>query len=167
MNLYRRIKYSFPAVLIALFALSGTSFSQISFNDALAKAKLQNKKVIVDIYTDWCGWCKKMDADVYGNSKIKKIMKKSFVLVKLDAESLKELTYDGKQYSEMDLAVLFEATGYPTTVFLDSDGKLIEFKYDKTNMKNIPGYLEAADFVKLLKYIRDEKYKDTDLSTIF
>ena len=100
---------------------------------------------------------KKMDSDVYDNEKVKKIMKKSFVLVKLDAESLKELTYAGKQYTEQDLASLFEASGYPTTVFLEPDGKLIEFKYDKTNMKNIPGYIKADDFRKILKYVRDEK----------
>ncbi len=162
-----KIKYTYLIAIIAVFALNMPAYSQLSFNDALAKAKSQNKKIIVDVYTDWCGWCKKMDSDVYDNSKVKKLMNKSFVLVKLDAESLKEVTYAGTQYTEQDLASLFDASGYPTTVFLEPDGKIIEFKYDNVNMKNIPGYLKTDDFRKILKYVRDEKYKDTDLSTIF
>ena len=165
--MFNKLIYTYFLVIAAVFTLNGLVYSQLSFNDALAKAKTENKKIIIDIYTDWCGWCKKMDAEVYNKDKVKKITKKSFVLVKLDAESLNELTYTGKQYTEQDLASYFEATGYPTTVFLEPDGKVIEFKYDKVKMKNIPGYIGAGDFRKILKFIRDGKYKDTDLSTIF
>jgi thioredoxin-related protein len=141
-------------------------FAQLTFEEALVKAKAENKKVIVDIYTDWCGWCVKMDKDVYGNAEIKKIVDEKFIFVKLDAESKNKHSYSGKQYTEEELAAGFEATGYPTTVFLEPDGKLIEFNYDKSRMKNIPGYFKAGEFKKILEFIRDEKYKDTDLSTV-
>jgi thioredoxin-related protein len=153
-------------VFFFVISAGSVSFAQLTFEEALAKAKLENKKVIVDIYTDWCGWCVKMDKDVYGNSEIKKIVEEKFIFVKLDAESKNKHTYSGKQYTEEELAAGFEATGYPTTVFLEPDGKLIEFKYDKSKMKNIPGYFKAGEFKKILEFIRDEKYKDTDLSTV-
>jgi len=153
-------------VLFLLMCAGSFSFAQLSFDEALVKAKSENKKLIVDIYTDWCGWCVKMDKDVYGNSEIKKIVEEKFIFVKLDAESKKKHTYSGKQYTEEELAAGFEATGYPTTVFLEPDGKLIEFNYDKSRMKNIPGYFKAGEFKKILEFIRDEKYKDTDLSTV-
>jgi thioredoxin-related protein len=153
-------------VLFLLMSAGRISFAQLSFEEALAKAKSENKKLIVDIYTDWCGWCVKMDKDVYGNSEIKKIVEEKFIFVKLDAESKDKHTYSGKQYTEEELAAGFEATGYPTTVFLEPDGKLIEFNYDKSRMKNIPGYFKAGEFKKILEFIRDEKYKDTDLSTV-
>ena len=153
------------ALILAMY--SSASFAQSNpFNDALKNAKDDNKRVIVDIYTDWCGWCKKMDADSYGNKDIKKIVEENFVFVKLNAEGNNKIKYNGKDMTETDLAVLFQATGYPTTVFLEPDGKIIEYKYDKVTMNNLPGYFKASDYKKILKFIKDGKYKETDLSTI-
>lgn len=137
-----------------------------NFEEALIEAKAQQKKIIVDVYTDWCGWCKKMDKEVYGNAEIKKIIKDNFILVKLDAEGENKINYFGKTYKASELAVFFEATGYPTTVFLDKNGNVIEYKYENYKMKNLPGYFKAPEFLKVLEFIRDDKYKDTDLSTI-
>lgn len=161
-------KTAVAALFAAIFALfSQSTFAQNnSFNDALKIAKEDNKRVIVDIYTDWCGWCKKMDADAYKNKDIKEIIEDNFVFVKLNAEGSKKIKYNGKEMSETDLAILFQATGYPTTVFLEPDGKIIEYKYDKTTMNNLPGYFKASDYKKILNYIKDGKYKETDLSTI-
>jgi len=154
-------------IIIIFFACGNLISQELSFKDALEKADSEDKKIIVDIYTDWCGWCKKMDRDVYGNNKIKKIVEKSFVLVKLDAEGTGKIKYNGSEYTETELALFFEASGYPTTVFLEPDGKLIEYKYNNYGMKNLPGYFNADEFRKMLKFIRDEKYKDTDLNKIF
>jgi thioredoxin-related protein len=140
--------------------------AQYSFNDALKLAKEENKKILIDFYTDWCGWCKKMDKDVYGNSKVIDIIDDSFIKVKLDAESSEKVKFNGKEITLSDLALNWQVSGYPTTVFLEPDGKIISFKYNNESMSIIPGYFSAKDFLKILKFIRDEKYKDTDLSTI-
>lgn len=150
---------------IVYFCAEGKA-QEKNFNEALKKAKDEGKILVVDVYTDWCGWCKVMDRDTYGNSKIKKIIEESFVLVKLDAEGNEKITYMGKEYSGPDLAAYFQVTAYPTTVFLEPGGKIIEFKYDGYVMNSIPGYLNARDFRKILRYFRDGRYKDTDLSTI-
>jgi len=164
---FKVIKYYCFFSSAAALLLNGIAYSQsLNFNDALSKAKSENKRVIVDVYTDWCGWCKKMDEEVYSNGKIKKLIERNFILVKLDAESLMEVSYNGEQFTEQDLALYFEASGYPTTVFLEQDGSVIEFKYNKTIMKNLPGYFKAGDFRKMLKFIKDGKYVDTDLTTI-
>lgn len=153
--------------VIGILLLSAVSaFAQNSFEDALKKAKSENKRVIVDVYTDWCGWCKKMDGEAYSNSDIKKIIEESFVLVKLNAEGTGKVKYNGKEYTETDLASYFEATGYPTTIFLEPDGKVIEFKYDKQAMKIVPGYFKTDEFKKILEYFKNGKYKDTDMSTV-
>lgn len=158
---------SFRAVLFLLLSAGFCSSvpAQLKFEDALTKAKDENKRVIVDIYTDWCGWCKKMDKDVYSNSEIKKIVKKNFILVKLDAESSETISYNGRDYSGQQLAEYFEATGYPTTIFLEPDGSVIYFKYDSVIMKNIPGYFKKDEFKKILNFFKEGKYKDSDLST--
>jgi thioredoxin-related protein len=164
----RKINRSLILSTAAVFCLYGTGiFAQnLRFDEALKTAKKENKKVIVDVYTDWCGWCKKMDRDAYSNSEIKKIISDNFVVVKLDAEGSGKTSYNGKSYTDAGLAEYFQVSGYPTTVFLNSEGKVIEFTYDKYKMNNLPGYYTADDFKKVLEYIRDEKYKDTDLSTI-
>ncbi len=164
--MFPEFRYAHFLIIAAIFALNGAAYSQLSFNDALAKAKSENKRVIVDVYTDWCGWCVKMDAEAYSNPEIKKIIEDNFVFVKLNAEGSSKVTFGGKEYTETDLAALFEATGYPTSVFLEPDGKVIEFKYDTMKMKNIPGYFKTEDFKKILNYFKDGKYKDSDLSAI-
>lgn len=158
-------KKAYLLIIAALFSVQ-TAYSQLSFNDALTKAKDENKRVIVDVYTDWCGWCKKMEAEAYKDSDVKKIIEENFVFVKLNAEGTGKVTYNGKQYSEQDLATLFEVTGYPTTVFLEPDGKQIEYKYDSMKMGNLPGYFKTDEFKKILQYFRDGKYKESDLSLV-
>jgi len=137
-----------------------------SFDEALNDAKEQNKIVIVDVYTDWCGWCKKMDKDTYSNSDIKDLIEDNCIYVKLNAESSEKQVYNGKTYTSSDLSNLFQVEAYPTHVFLDSDGKVIEFKYNGSKMNNLPGYYQPAGFKKVLKFFIEGKYKDTDLNTI-
>lgn len=141
-------------------------FAQNTFEDALKKAKSDNKRVVVDVYTDWCGWCKKMDGEAYSNKDVKNILADNFVFIKLNAEGTGKIKYKGKEYTETELAAFFEVTGYPTTVFLEPDGSLIEFKYDKMTMKSVPGYFKTDEFKKILNYFKDGKYKDTDMSTV-
>jgi thioredoxin-related protein len=163
----KNFKLYFLTAFLIILGLFNNSYSQAkTFDEALKLAKSENKKVIVDIYTDWCVWCKKMDKDSYGNKDIIELIEDNFIVVKLDAEGSGKSNYKGKTYDGAGLAALFEATGYPTTVFLKSNGDVIEFKYDKYKMNNLPGYYGAKDFKKILEFIIDEKYKDTDLSTI-
>ncbi len=90
----------FIGVVCFGFFMNINSAAQTSdFNDALKKAKDENKRVIVDVYTDWCGWCKKMDTDAYGNKKVKNLIKNNFVFIKLNAESDNKLKYKGIEYS--------------------------------------------------------------------
>lgn len=153
-------------MLFVLLAGSYPVNAQNAFEDALSKAKSENKILIVDVYTDWCGWCKKMDKEAYSNKDVKDMIAESFIFVKLNAEGTDKIKYNGKTYTETELAAYFEVTGYPTTVFIEPDGKQIEFNYDRSKMKNIPGYFKTDEFKKILQYFKDKKYKDTDLSTI-
>jgi thioredoxin-related protein len=118
----------------------------LSFEKGLAEAKKTNKKMLVDVYTNWCGWCKRMDADTYSNSDVSSYLKEKYVVVKMNAESA------SKQYTEQELAGQFGVTGYPTTLFFTSDGRAITA---------VPGYAPAADFKTILSYIAEDRYLDT------
>jgi thioredoxin-related protein len=147
--------------------LFSDSFSQPSynFNDGLNKAKSEKKKVLINICIDSDKWCEKMSS-VYGNAKIKSIIEKYFIYVKLNAQGTEKCKYQNKEYAASELAKLFGVTGYPTHVFLGFDGSIISFKYNGEMTGNFPGYADENEFENILTYFSQNKYKDTDLSTV-
>ena len=153
-------------ILIVIFFLTNTIiFAQTSFNDGLSKANSQNKKVLVSICVESDSWCKKMET-VYSTDVIKSAINGNFIFVKLNAQGTENYTYNGKQYSASDLSKYLGATGYPTHVFLNPDGSIIKFKNNGEVSGSYPGYIDAGEFEKLLKYFSSNQFKDTDLSKV-
>jgi thiol:disulfide interchange protein len=83
-----------------------------SYEAALQTAREERRPVMIDFYTDWCGWCKKLDADTYVD---KEVISASgdFVSLKLNADQ------------ERAVAVRYNITGFPTILFIDPSGKEI------------------------------------------
>lgn len=123
-----------------------------SFDEGSILAAQQKKKLLVDVYTDWCSWCTKMDKEVYPNKQVAKVLQSHFVAVKLDAESNKKLKYQGSTMSEREFASLVGVTGYPTTLFFDENMKPIS---------SLPGYLNVETFVNILTFVGENHYKNT------
>ena len=122
------------------------------YGEAIRDAKTSGKKILVDVYTVWCGWCKRMDRDVYAREDVIRALSGSFELVKLNAESAAQHVVDSVAYSEKEIATGFGVTGYPTTIFLNSEGEGITV---------IPGYVKAEQFLDVLEYISKEAYRTT------
>jgi thiol:disulfide interchange protein len=120
---------------IALNASADRVNWENNFNQALEKAKTAKKLVMVDIYTDWCGWCKKLDRDVYTNTQVEQNLGKEFVSVKINPEN-------GPNNAQ--LARQFGTRGYPHIVFTDSAGKKVG---------EIRGYVTADVFLKQLEQL--------------
>jgi thioredoxin-related protein len=123
-----------------------------SFDEGAQLAKTEHKKLLVDVYTDWCTWCKKMDRETYTDEKVVNVLRTRYILVKLNAESSKQLTYNGHSLTEMQLAHAMGVTGYPTTLFLDSESKPIT---------KVDGYIPGKDFVNMVRFIGEDYYKTT------
>ena len=121
-----------------------------SFDEGVSLARRENKKILIDVYTDWCVWCKKMDKEVYTDKAVGQTMTSSFIAVKLNAESQKGVTFDGTQMNEASLAGTMGVTGYPTVVFLDPAAKPIT---------KISGYMEPKEFASVLHFIGEDHYK--------
>jgi thioredoxin-related protein len=121
-----------------------------SFDEGVALARQENKKILVDVYTDWCVWCKKMDKEVYTNGAVGQTMTSNFIAVKLNAESQKGVTFDGRPMNEASLAGTMGVTGYPTVLFLDPAAKPIT---------KISGYMEPKEFTSVLRFIGEDHYK--------
>ncbi|HTY37949.1 MAG TPA: thioredoxin fold domain-containing protein [Bacteroidota bacterium] len=122
------------------------------FEDGTALARKENKKILVDVYTDWCVWCKKLDKEVYTNAAVGQHMSAHFIAVKLNAESQKSITFEGTSMSEASLASSMGVTGYPTIIFLDPESKPIT---------RISGYMEPKEFTSVLRYVGEDQYKST------
>ena len=135
-------------------APAGAAAPEVHWRDldaALAEAKSSNKIIVADVYTDWCGWCKRMDRDTYSKPDVQAYLDKSFVPVKLNAEAATRVHYAKGEYSYRELAAGFGINSYPTTLFLAPDGK---------HLASAPGYMKAADFLSVLRYFGDGHYKN-------
>jgi len=100
-----------------------------NFERGTSRAKSAGKPVMIDFYTDWCGWCKKLDSDTYKDKEVL-LLSTKFVCIKIDGDDNKGLV---KKYS---------IRGYPTVLFLNSD---------KKETGRIPGFLPARPFAQQMK----------------
>ncbi|MBS1912738.1 MAG: thioredoxin fold domain-containing protein [Bacteroidetes bacterium] len=116
----------------------------------LESAPKENKFIVLDIYTDWCGWCKRMDRDTYKDSNVVGYMSSRFIPCKMNPEKSGKLTYDGKEYTLGEFSQALGVTGFPTTVIFDQKGKILTA---------LPGYMAPKDFLPLLKYFGEGVYQ--------
>jgi len=112
----------------------------------LEEARATGRPVLVDVYTDWCGWCRRMKADVYSRPEVRDYLEDHFVLIELNAEASDPARYEGRAYTSRSLAARFGVSGYPTTVFLRPGGD---------HLVSVPGYHKPAEFLQVLHYVGD------------
>jgi thioredoxin-related protein len=136
--------FALTMMLVTLSTAFATEWR--SWDDGMKKARAAKRPVVVDVYTDWCGWCKRMDADVYARKDVSDYLGSHFVTVKLNAESFDTVHWSDRLMTSKALAGSFKVTGYPTTIFLNAKGE---------HLANVPGYVAADRFLLLLRYIGD------------
>ena len=136
----------------------------MTWEEAVQKASMEAspKKMFIDVYTDWCGWCKKMDKDTFQNAEVAAYMSENFYMVKLDAEQKEPIEFKGKTYNfvatgrrgyhELAAALLQGRMSYPTVIFLDEEIKMLS---------PVPGYQKPDAFLKIARYFGDNIYRDT------
>ena len=125
--------------------------------------KKENRKVVVDVYTDWCGWCKQMDKATFAGPKVAEYINKNFYAVKFNAEGYENIIFQDRVYKfvpsrkshELAIEWMGGAMSYPTTVYLDEKLKLIG---------SVPGFFPAQSYTKVLQYFEEGVYKKKDIS---
>ena len=126
------------------------SVEWLDFEKAVTLAQKERKIVVVDFYTDWCGWCKKMDKDTYGNTQVVKYAKEKLVMSKVDAESRETTRFKNQELSYRQLAAGFGVRGYPATIFIDANGEFLT---------SLSGYLTPDQFLPILEFLAEGHYK--------
>jgi thioredoxin-related protein len=124
-----------------------------TYEQAVALAKKNPRPIFVDVYTDWCGWCKVMDKNTFNHPEISNYLNKKFYPVKLNAESSEMTVYQGQTLTNSQLASsIFKVSSYPTTVYLEANERVLQ---------PLPGYLNPNQFNPIIHFIGDGIYKTT------
>lgn len=133
---------------------SADEIKWLDFNKGYELAKKKKKIMLVDVYTDWCGWCKRMDRDAYAKPNIASMVNKDFVAIKFNPEQEGVMyNFEGKSYTGEQLAGVisnYKITGYPTTIFMYPKDKGIEI---------ISGYKNAEQMAPILDNMKQKFYK--------
>jgi uncharacterized protein YyaL (SSP411 family) len=129
-----------------------TAVKWYTIEEASALAKTNPRPIFVDAYTDWCGWCKKLDKDTFSNPVIAEILNTKYYAVKFDAEGKDPVTFQGRKFindgslgktHQLAYALLQGKLGYPTVVFLTASSELIT---------PVSGYKTPAQIEPMLHY---------------
>lgn len=160
-----RLPYIITALTLFLtLQTQAQEINWMSWEEAIAssQADANPKKIFVDVYTDWCGWCKKMDANTFSNPEVAAYMNENFYMVKFDAEGTEPVEYKGKTFQfrkqgrngvhELAYALLQGKLSYPSVVFLNEKQELIA---------PVPGYRESKEFLEIARYFGDDIFTHT------
>ncbi len=155
------------ALLLALFIPNNVvesppneTIQWMTFEEAVAANQTTQKKFLVDVYTDWCGWCKVMDRKTFTNPEIVSYINEHFYAVKLNAEQRETIHFNDVDFvwhdsgrngiHELAYSLLDGEMSYPAFVFLTEDFKRIRIA---------KGFKQADGFMKDLTFAAEEKFK--------
>ncbi len=137
----------------------------LTFEEAVKQNAKKPKKMLIDVYTDWCGWCKVMDKQTFSDPIVIAYVNANYYPVKLNAEMRDKVTFQGKDFNfvlsnpnsnkgfhELAASLLDNKLSYPSTVVLDE-------QFNRIGV--VPGFLRPEQFDQMLKYYGGNHHKTT------
>lgn len=144
----------------------GTAVKWMTFEEAVKRSETEKRKIFIDVYTDWCGWCKVMDKNTFTDSKIAKLLNEEFYPVKFDAEQTADVVFRGNTFKfvpygnkgshQLAMALLNNQMSYPNFVFLDEEFRIVPIIEGYTSL---PGYRKPEEFHIFVNFVSGDFYK--------
>jgi thioredoxin-related protein len=122
----------------------------MSLEQAAGSQATEKRPVLIDLYTDWCGWCRQMDRKTYSNRQVAQYIREKFYPVKVDAESRSAISWNGSSYSfdqgsrtnSFAVDLTHGRLEFPTTIIIPPGEE----------PQAIPGYMAPRELELLVKY---------------
>jgi len=150
-----KAEYIFISLLAFLVITCNSATGQqtgtvpVSLEEALKLAPESGKKILVDVYAEWCPYCQRMHSDVYKNEEVVDAISNHFIWVKINVESENLVNYLGNEMTEAQFARALDNESIPTTYFLNQEGSILGLQ---------PGYIESETFSKLLNFVGSDAF---------
>ena len=160
------LSFKMPEKTIKAPAHEAVEVKWYTWEEAVKANETEKRKIFVDVYTDWCGWCKRMDKTTFQHESVAKYLNDDFYAVKLNAEQKQDIKFKGhtfkyvaqgrRGYHQLAYELLNGRMSYPTIVMLNEDFERILIA---------PGYQTADNFKYVLQFAKDEHYKTMNWQT--
>lgn len=135
-----------------------SGFDWLTLEEAQVKASETGKKILLFGYAEWCTYCLKTRKETFPDSTVLASLSEFYLPVQLNAESEKEITYNGKTMPEYELARYLRLSSYPTHYFIDSKGEILGAQ---------PGFLEPFVYGPLLTYVGSDAFREMSFEDYF
>lgn len=151
-------------LLVGLVAGAQEKIQWMDFEEAVAACQQHPKMMFVDVYTDWCGWCKRMDNTTFADPEVAKYMNENFYAVKFNAERTDTVRFQGQDFvyvarpdgrkgtHMLAAAMLQNKMSYPSYVVFNENMQLLQV---------IPGYQETRNFLPMIHFFGEKAYNTT------
>lgn len=134
-------------------SVRGQALEWREFDEAMSVADSTTRFVMVSVFAPWCGWCRKMKAEVYTSTGVRACLAGKFVLTQLNREDTDtRYRYNGRRVTPRQLASTFRAEEVPTTVILSPAGEYLF---------HLSGYVNAESLRLIIAYFSTGAYHTT------
>ncbi|WP_186826920.1 thioredoxin family protein [Seonamhaeicola algicola] len=168
----KKIQLILVLAVLTTLNISAQEINWLTLEQAVELQKKTPKKIMMDVYTNWCGPCKMLDRNTFQNQQVANYVNEHYYAVKFNAEGNDQITFDGKTFSNPnynpananrrnsphELSRYFQIQAYPTIVFLDEEGKLIF---------PLKGYKTPPQLELYLKMFKADDHKQLDTQEKF
>ena len=156
-------KTTFLLFLVCFLNMGFLSAQEVEWNtweEATAKSKVEQRKFFIDIYTDWCTWCKKMDETTFKDPNVIRYLNENFYPIKLNAQQEADIIYNGQTYKfisnglhsyhELAFHIMNGKMKYPTVAFINESYEVIQ---------SIPGFRTPFELELFLTYFGEDNHE--------